>query len=266
MADGDGRPSPAGQGRRGPILAGRLVAQVNRLTGRVGDRVIGPGRQTVHLAVAGPGVAGPGLCDEAAGDGIGQDVDPRGRGEPRAAGDGAVDDDDVLVTVPCEASEAVPKDEIPGRRVGPWRCGWCWRVVCRQFRRHGGRCRLAPELLGQHTAIAQEDRPCRGFDQHPAVVGHRARRENEHAAGLAEQGAGRAALQIAHQSVNGLAGPLVEDDEVEIHAPAADIAVPLHKLAGQRIVISRPESGQHDRPVAGDGERPEARLSQPVGG
>ena len=84
--------------------------------------------------------------------------------------------------------------------------------------------------------------------------------------GLPSRGAGRAALQIAPQSVSGLAGPLVEDDEVEVQATATDIGVPLHELAGQRIVIGGPESGQHDRPVAGDGERPEARLSQPVGG
>ena len=135
VADGDGRPGPAGQGRRGPELAGGFVAQVDRLAGRVGDRVVGPGRQPVHLAVAGPGVAGPGVGREAAEAGVGQDVDPRGRGQPRAAGGGAVDDDDVLAAVRREASEAVPEDEVLGRRVGPLAVRpVTWREVCRQVR------------------------------------------------------------------------------------------------------------------------------------
>src|SRR4051794_19966016 len=96
-------------------------------------------------------------------------------------------------------------------------------------RRHGRRFRLVSELLGQGAAVASENHSCRGLDQDPAVLGDRASGEEEHPAGLAEQRAGRAALKVAPQTVSGLAWALVEDDEVEVHAAAAGIAMPMHE-------------------------------------
>ena len=86
VADGDGRAGAARQGRRRPDLAGLLVAQIDDLAGRVGDRVVAPGRQAVHLAVAGPGVARPGLGHQEAEAGVGEHVDPRGRRQASATG------------------------------------------------------------------------------------------------------------------------------------------------------------------------------------
>src|SRR5262249_6443493 len=80
----------------------------------------------------------------------------------------------------------------------------------------------------------------RSFDQNPTVVSHRAGRENENAAGLAEQRTGSSPLKIALQSVRGL----VEDDEVKVHAAAAGIAMPLHELVGQCVVVIAAEPCQ----------------------
>ncbi len=46
----------------------------------------------------------------------------------------------------------------------------------------------------------------------------------------------------------------------------ANVAVPLDELAGERLVVSRRDPDQHDRPIAGDGMRPEAGLAQTIGG
>ena len=86
---------PHGGGRRRPELAGLLVAEVNGLAGRIGDGIVAPGGQAVHLAVAGPGVAAAGLGDQAAEAGVGEHVDPRGR-RPRRR---RVRRDDVLAAV-----------------------------------------------------------------------------------------------------------------------------------------------------------------------
>ena len=46
----------------------------------------------------------------------------------------------------------------------------------------------------------------------------------------------------------------------------ANVAMPLYKLVDERLVVSRRDTDQHDRPIAGDGMRPQARLPQTIGG
>ena len=150
-----------------------------------------------------------------------------------------------------------------------------WPSVCAGVRvpagcgRYGGRSRLVSELLGQRTAIAPEDGPSRGLDRRPAVVGHGASRGDEHAAGLAEE---EPAGPLCRSSLSRSAASRCRSSRTGARSRSRPRrltvfrATPLHELADDNDVVGSPPSGQHDRPVAGDGERPEARLSQPVGG
>ena len=89
--------------RRGrPVRGGRIVAQVDQLARPVGDRVVAPGRETVLLAIDGPGKAKRGFGHEAAEPGVGDDVDPRQR--RRAAG---AELDHVLTRGKVEAAQTV---------------------------------------------------------------------------------------------------------------------------------------------------------------
>ena len=68
-----------------PHLARAPVLQQQPFAGRVGQGVVGPGRELVQPAVHRPARAAPGLGDEAAEDGVGQHVDPRPQRAPRTA-------------------------------------------------------------------------------------------------------------------------------------------------------------------------------------
>src|SRR6185295_720413 len=81
--------APERPGRRGPNVAGLLVAEIDDLPQRIGDRIIAPRRQAVRLAVAAPGEARATFGNEEAKLRIGDDVDPRLRrqalfGDPHA--------------------------------------------------------------------------------------------------------------------------------------------------------------------------------------
>src|SRR4051812_36762272 len=89
-----------------PEPAGLLVAQVERLAGRVDERVVRPGRQAVLLAVGLPGGAGAALRDDEPEGRVGDHVHPRRR---RVRAGRQVDD--VLAPVGREPARAVP--ELP---------------------------------------------------------------------------------------------------------------------------------------------------------
>ncbi len=121
-------------------------------------------------------------------------------------------------------------------------------------------------MLGQRAAAAAEDDPGRGFEEDRVVGRDLARGQDEHPTRLAEQRAGGAGLEVGLELLGGVAGALVQDDQVQVQAAAAGVGVPLHELADQRLVAGGADAGQHDRAVAGDGVRPQARLTQAVGG
>ena len=163
---------------------------------------------------------------------------------------------------PFQNSEAL------GRRGGRAGCGRCGTGRSRPGPAGAAAVPARPlELLGQRAAFAAEDDPGRGLEQDRGRrPGPGPRRRTNTPPGLSSSGPAGPALEVGLEPLGGVAGPLVEEDEVEVQAAAADVGVPLHELAGQRLVVGRADAGQHDRPVAGDGVRPEARLAQPVGG
>ena len=83
-AIGAGRVAPD-RWREAPHLARAQVLQQQPFAGRVGQGVVGPGRELVQPAVHRPARAAPGLGDEAAEDRVGQHVDPRPQRALRAA-------------------------------------------------------------------------------------------------------------------------------------------------------------------------------------
>ena len=84
--------------------------------------------------------------------------------------------------------------------------------------------------------------------------------------GFAERRAGRTGPENGLERVRSVAGTLVQNDEVQVQAAVANVAVPLDKLVDERLVVSHRDTDQHDRPIAGDGMRPQARLAQTIGG
>src|SRR5262249_1235519 len=62
---------------------GLFVAEIDHLARRVGNRIVAPGGEPVHLAVAGPGIARPSLGDEEPEGRVGNDVRPGGRRQGR---------------------------------------------------------------------------------------------------------------------------------------------------------------------------------------
>src|SRR5581483_5181693 len=66
--------------RGGPKVPALLVTQIDRLSGRVADRIVRPGGQLVLAAVAGPGVAGTFRGHLKSEGRVGDHVDPGCRG------------------------------------------------------------------------------------------------------------------------------------------------------------------------------------------
>ena len=98
----------ANRQRRGrPDFAGFLVAEIDGFARRVGDRIVGPGRQTVRPAIFRPGAATARFRHHAAKTGIGDHVAP-GRGSPTLADQL----DYILVTIGREPAQAIVK--LPG--------------------------------------------------------------------------------------------------------------------------------------------------------
>src|SRR5207247_11328149 len=94
-----------GTRQRRPEDARVLVAHVQRLAVRVGDRIVVPGRQAVLPAVPAPACDAAGLAYPAAEALIRDQVDPR-HGRPLA-----IEADDVLAAVRREAPVAVVEEE-----------------------------------------------------------------------------------------------------------------------------------------------------------
>ena len=122
------------------------------------------------------------------------------------------------------------------------------------------------ELSGQRPASTAEHGPCGGREQHRIVGRNLFRTQNKYATRLAEQRAGGSALQFGSELLAGFAGTLVQNHEVQFHAPAAGISTPLNKLANEDSSSAAFDPDQHDRQVTGDAMRPQPRLPQTVGG
>ncbi len=115
-----GQGGTPGQGRRRPALACLLIAQIERLRGRVGDGIVPPGGEPVLTAVGGPGVAEARFRDEEAELGIGDDVDPGGRRPVLGPAPVAFEVDHVFLPVGREAAEAVVEVQLGGTGYRLW--------------------------------------------------------------------------------------------------------------------------------------------------
>src|SRR5258708_27794130 len=98
---------------RSPELVGILVANVNHLTRRVGDRIVRPTRNLILLAVHRPCVTTAFDRDLEAERGIGDHIDPR-RGCPLAFAERR----HVFAAVFCESTEAIEKLDLATRACG----------------------------------------------------------------------------------------------------------------------------------------------------
>ncbi len=103
------------QRRRSPDVAALLVPQVDDLAWRIRNGVVRPRRQPVHLAVAPPGVAEPGLSRQAAEVRVCQDIAPRCRRQGRGSRLDAVHHDDIFASPGGEPPESVPVQQVFSR-------------------------------------------------------------------------------------------------------------------------------------------------------
>ena len=111
MADDRRRLAAARGGRWRPELPGFLVTEVNGLAGRIGNGIVAPGGEAIHLAVARPGVTAAGLGDQATEVGVGEHVGPRRR-RPLAG----AQSDDVLPAIRREPAETIVEEQRLTRR------------------------------------------------------------------------------------------------------------------------------------------------------
>ncbi len=85
---------------------GFLVADVDRLSGRIADRIVAPGRDLVLLRIQRPGAAGAVGGDQKAELRIGDDIDP-GRGRPLAV----VENDHIFARLRVKSAQPVEELE-----------------------------------------------------------------------------------------------------------------------------------------------------------
>ena len=251
---------PDGQRRWAPQVTGLFVPDIDGLTGRVADGIVGPRRQLILPAVARPGVAGPALGDLEAERGIRDDVDP-GRGRPLPLSE----DGDVLPPVVDEPSQPVEELELrAGRR----------RVVGGRGSRRaaagrGGRARRdsgTRELLRERAVSTQED-GSRGRLQGialgrleqvlpqdedlavclvPLVTRRRLARPDQRL---------ERRLELLHVGVR----PLVQNDEIDRQPLQAPVLVRAEELSDDASILRLVDADQDDGEVAGDPVGPQGR-------
>ena len=176
-----------GQGGRPPEVSGVVVAQIDGLSGRIGHRVVRPGRELVLPAILRPGVAGARFRDLEPQSLVGDHVDPRG-GRPLAL----AERDHVFAAVLHEAAQSVVELPHGTRRERLGRGPPCARGALVAPARRRGPLR-ARHLLGEGALAAQQDDARRG-GQAIALAGRQeiaAQHEDRAPLGRAEGGSAR---------------------------------------------------------------------------
>ncbi len=242
----------------GPDLARRLVADVERLAGGVGHRVVRPRCQLVLATVLRPGVTAALGRDLKAEAGIGDDVDPRGWRTRDA-----IEDGDVFQPVPVEAARAV--EELELRRGS--RRSRTGGVPCRTWPRRRRHWREQRQMLGDVAPRRGEADTRDGGQQRSRLRCHRVRSQHVGRSLGDLSTEARARLAAAYrgldrrlQVLNVGRRVLVDDDEIDgkpLHPP---VLVRAQKLTNLRDVADVADPQQHDREVAGDPVPPEIRL------
>ena len=264
-----------------PIL---FVAQVERLTAGVRDRVVVPGRQPELVRVLEPGVARRAFAEHGAQFRVGHHVGPGG-----GRGLAFAQDDHVLAAIGREGAGAVVKQELVGdrferpriflgrrgrRRQAQHRLG-CGqhlrqrrRTVGKQQRGVAFRRHVPPDLGGQRATLVADDHPRHGLHQDAVFQRDLLRRAYEDAARAVQYialGSGRDQPQdllLQLLAVTGLV--LVPDHQVHVETLQSPVRMRLHHLPHQLDVGRIGNLQQHDRQVAGNRMPPQPRLPAPV--
>ena len=261
---------PAGPdraGHRGQHVPGRLVADVDDLAQRLGDRVVAPRGDLVVAAVAPPRVPGAGRGRVEPERRVGDDVRPGRRGVPALLENG-----DVLRAVRGEPAVPVEERHPVGhrrrrdlRRGGPGHAGGpAGRVVGEGRRGQQG------QLRGEVPAAGVEDDAGGGGDRRKRLGGGLVGAEQEDPS--RRVGRAGAGLDRDHEVFEALLQVLgvarrvqVDDDEVDREPPQPPELERPHHLPDQRQLAGVRDVDDHDRQVAGDAERPERALGGGLG-
>ncbi len=141
-------------------------------------------------------------------------------------------------------------------------------AVTREIGRQGGQGGHSRELFGHRAIVSAQNRASRGLEQHDVRGGHLCGASQEHAAWFVRQLGRRAQshqfLQPVAQFISRIG--IVQEDEIRQQSATTPVRVRSNQFAGQVGVPWIRESGQHDREIAGDPVRPQARLAEAVSG
>src|SRR5690606_38259721 len=147
---------------RAPEITTCFVADIDHLTRRIHDRIVGPWRQLVFAAVRGPGVATAFSRYLKAELRVGHNIYPgHGRGQIPA------ERNDVLASLLVKASQAIEIFEIL-RGWRRWQAGHQRRRPGREHRlRPRGGLRNAGQLLAYLSVPCLQNNSCNGLNQLP---------------------------------------------------------------------------------------------------
>ena len=246
--------------RRGrPEDAEIVIANVDRATRRIRNRIVRPRREAMALAVAVPGEARAGFRDERAEGRIRHHIHPR-RGRLRAG----AEVDGVFLSVLREATEAVEIIEFQERQ----RRRHFLAIALPRRTRH----RLRTErhrrgqLLPQRAARGDKHGARRGHDHGEFVLGNLLRRAQKNATGLIHAGD----LRVGFREPPQLRGErflvalrlLADEHEIDLQPAQMPERVCRQHLAHERDVAVIANRHRDDRQVARDALRPERTLAR----
>ncbi len=249
-----------------PQVAGILVANIEGLARPVGDRVVGPGRQLMFLAVGRPGVAAALSGDLEAEAGIGDDIDPGRRGRLAGAEYG-----DVFAAILAEAADAVEEFQP---RLGPGDLQLGDRVAAPGYGAIGRLGFRRPlQLVEQAAAFPDQDDAGDGDEQGLGLGRNHIGAQHEDVAGRAFLADLRPRLAGPHQGFQGDLqvldigdGALVEDHQIHRQPLHAPVFHRLQRLAGQLQLADIGDAHQDDRQIPRYAQAPQVGLAAAAGG
>ena len=257
------RRSAAGQRRGRPEMAALFVAQVKRLSARIADRIVVPGREAELVGVLAPGVGQAALRDDGAEMRVGQHIHPRRRRHLPGA---------VVMTYsrPSGVNPPSPLKKIRSRRgnAATARGSARWvRVGVRRGTAASTRLRRlicsasGPRLSVMMTRATVWNRMRSSSDICSAGSHEDAARPVDHI-GFDARGDQPHDLVLQQLPVTGAI--FVPDHQVHRQSLQTPVGVGLHELAHQFDIGRIADLQQHDRQIAGDGIAPQAGLPAAV--
>ena len=251
--------------RRRPRLAGLVVADEDRLAGRIADRIVRERRQPVLAAVAGPGVRRARRRDDRAEPRVGDDVHPghrrflgRRRGRSRRSRPSSVKPPSPFAQRHRRRGNGDDRGQSAAVRSGDGHERRRRRVAAASGR---------SSCVRKIAAVAAQNGARHRFEQHAFGVAHPVGAQQIGAAGPMLPGAPRAVVEDGRELrlhlVQVADRMLVDDDDVGAAAlSAASTPAPAATCRTSGTSSSPMHADEQDRQIAGDARAATARAGR----